>query len=269
LRLSIHRAKAVSQYLRSRGVNQAQLKPVGIGETLPIASNETAAGRLKNRRIELLTLPDLDADQFAVELPALQAIVKKPLVLGKLPKSSSLVVGHPREINNPNKEELVPNSVKPQSNVHSKKVVTSSKKIDKEPAIMAAEVVPLPVPGYYAGLDIAGIIEGVEFEPGSDVLTDSGGAALEHIAKVLLEKPAVAIAVMAHTDDLGDELDNEKLTLQQAEAVIEYLVAVGIERERLKAEGYGELLPIVQNLTDEDRARNRRIEVRILPSRRK
>jgi outer membrane protein OmpA-like peptidoglycan-associated protein len=268
-RLSSHRAKVVSQYLRSRGVNQTQLLSVGMGEAVPIASNDTDAGRLKNRRIELLTLPDLDADQFAVELPTLQAIVKKPLVVAKLSTSSSLASGRPIENDHLKKEELISNSANPQPTVQSEKIVASSEKIDKEPAMMAAEVVPLPVPGYYAGLNIAGIIKGVDFEPVSDVLTDSGRAALEPIARVLLDKPLVAIAVMAHTDDLNDELDNEKLTLQQAEAVIEYLVAAGIDRERLQAEGYGELLPLVQNLTDEDRARNRRIEIRILPSRTK
>jgi outer membrane protein OmpA-like peptidoglycan-associated protein len=115
-------------------------------------------------------------------------------------------------------------------------------------------------------LDIAGIIEGVEFESASDVLTDSGRMALEPIAKVLLDKPMVAIAVMAHPDDLGDELENENLTGQRAEAIIEYLVAAGVERQRLQAEGYGEQLPLAQNLTEEDRARNRRVEIRILPS---
>lgn len=269
MRLSSHRAKVVSQYLRSRGVSQTQLLSVGMGETLPIAPNNTAAGRLKNRRIELLTLPDLDADEFAVELPTHQTIAEKPLVVKKLSKSISMAFGHPREDNYSKKDKLKGNSVKTESTVHSQKIVTSSKKIVKEPAMMAAEVVPLPVPGYYAGLDIAGIIEGVNFEPESDLLTDSGKAALEPIANILLDKPLVAIAVMAHTDDSGDELDNEKLTLQQAEAVIEYLVAEGIKRERLQAEGYGELLPLVQNLTDEDRARNRRIEIRILPSRTK
>ncbi|MFT6875557.1 MAG: outer membrane protein OmpA-like peptidoglycan-associated protein [Granulosicoccus sp.] len=266
--LSSRRATVVSEYLRSRGVSQRQLKTIGMGDALPIAKNDTAAGRMKNRRIELLTLPDLDADQFAVELPTLKPVVKKQSQV--FTQNTS----HPREGSQRNisksdhssTEELVRSPSKSQSTLSPGKVLSSAVKSVEEPTLLAAEVVPLPVPGYFPGLEIAGIIEGVGFEPESDVLTDMSGGALERIAKVLLDNVTVAIAVMAHTDDSGEELENDNLTVLRAEAIIDYLVGAGIERQRLQAEGYGELLPLVQNVTEADRARNRRVEIRILPS---
>lgn len=268
LLLSSRRASVVSEYLRSRGVQQRQLKTTGVGDTQPIESNSTAAGRLKNRRIELLTLPDLDAGQFAVELPTIMPIVKKRL------QAITHNIGHPRESDHsdtPKSEHSNTKVLARTSNIAKrtsppKAANSSPEKPDREPALLSAEVVPLPVPGYYPGLDIAGIVEGVEFEIDSDALTDSGGAALEPIVKILLDNPKVAIAVMVHTDNLGDELENENLTVQRADAVLAYLIAAGIERERLQAEGYGELLPLAQNMTESDRARNRRVEIRILPS---
>jgi len=69
---------------------------------------------------------------------------------------------------------------------------------------------------------------------------------------------------MAHTDDVGEESFNQKLSMERAETVIRFFEQSGIDGRRLKPEGYGELLPLVQNMTDEDRERNRRIEFRVL-----
>ena len=284
LALSSRRAVAVSHYLRSRGVNQNQLQATGMGEAHPIAANSTAAGRLKNLRIELVTLPDLDADQLVLALPASTPAVNiQPIVNKQASKQASSQfseqvseqvsaqlgnenIGHPRERDGVEPKPLPVRLVKSPSKLPAVKSVSSQKQVAKEPLLLSAKVSPLPVPGYAPGLDIAGTVDGVEFEPKSFVLTEEGRIALEPIVRQLQSKPKVAIAVMAHTDESGDELENEQLTVKQAEAVIEYLVAEGIERARLQAEGYGALLPLVQNVTEEDRARNRRIEIRILPA---
>ena len=54
------------------------------------------------------------------------------------------------------------------------------------------------------------------------------------------------------------------LSRSRAESVVNYLQQQGVAAERMLAEGYGELLPLVQNVTEADRATNRRIEIRIL-----
>jgi outer membrane protein OmpA-like peptidoglycan-associated protein len=273
--LSSRRAKAVAQYFRSRGVSQAQLHAVGVGEAVPIASNKTHAGRMKNRRVELLTLPDLDAqrlsaelltlpdlemEQLSVELPTIEAVVVKRLV------ASNRFVGHPRENNRTINNDLSGAEVKLEPTLQSKEIVSSASKANQEPAMLAAKIIELPVPGHHSGTEISGIVDGVVFESGSFELSDTSSAALEPLKKVLLEEPTIAIAVMAHSDDAGSDLDNEKLTMLQANSIIEFLTKGGVNSQRMQAEGYGGQLPLVQNVTDEDRARNRRIEIRILPS---
>ena len=71
---------------------------------------------------------------------------------------------------------------------------------------------------------------------------------------------------MAHTDNQGSVDDNKQLSERRAQSVVDYLVSQGVGADRLKPEGYGELLPLVQNVTSADRERNRRIEVRVLQS---
>lgn len=272
--LSENRAIVVSQFLRSRGVNQNQLQTIGMGEALPIADNDTAAGRIRNRRVELVTLPDLDAAQFIVDEPTLRAAkkVSRPLLGTSITKAviqtplSQRLIGHPREKGYLAPEKLAIRTVKSQQTSRTQDMGKLAADSGAEPALLSAEVVPLPVPGFYPGLDIGGVIEGVEFKAKTSVLTEQGMTALEPIAKALRENPTVAIAVMAHTDNEGGDLENEKLTVQRADAVIAWLVGTGISRDRLQGEGYGERLPLIQNLTDEDRSRNRRVEIRVLPS---
>ena len=69
---------------------------------------------------------------------------------------------------------------------------------------------------------------------------------------------------MAHTDNQGNVDDNKALSEQRAESVVAHLISRGVDADRLKPEGYGEILPLVQNLTQADRERNRRIEIRVL-----
>ena len=112
---------------------------------------------------------------------------------------------------------------------------------------------------------MSGVINGVEFESGTAELSEQGKAALQPILIKLLANPDVSIAIMSHTDDVGDERENVSLSLKRSGAVLSFLVVGGVDPNRLQAEGYGESLPLVQNVTEEDRARNRRVEIRVLP----
>jgi K(+)-stimulated pyrophosphate-energized sodium pump len=66
-----------------------------------------------------------------------------------------------------------------------------------------------------------------------------------------------------HTDDTGDKASNKALSLARATTVMAALVRNGIDKSRLSAEGYGEASPIADNATEQGRARNRRISMRI------
>lgn len=270
---SVRRAEAVVLYLQSRGVNPLQLQAKGMGELFPIATNDTADGRLKNRRVQLLTLPDRDAQNSNTDVVAevTSATVESDEVITPTVKAvAEISVGHPRDqlekLASPEKEpELQSAELKVESNSAVTVEQTSSQQIAKKQGPLKLKVTPLPVPGYVPGLNLSGVIQGVEFQSGTAELSDEGRAALQPVLVKLLANPEVSIAIMSHTDDVGDEAENVNLSLKRSGAVLSFLAQGGVEPSRLQAEGYGESLPLVQNVTAEDRARNRRVEIRVLP----
>jgi OOP family OmpA-OmpF porin len=74
----------------------------------------------------------------------------------------------------------------------------------------------------------------------------------------------VKIEISAHTDSKGADEYNFELSQKRAENVVSYLISKGIDRSRLTAKGYGETVPVSDNETEEGRAENRRVEMRII-----
>jgi OmpA-OmpF porin, OOP family len=88
---------------------------------------------------------------------------------------------------------------------------------------------------------------------------------LTEIADVIMRNPELLqVEVQGHTDDVGTPDHNLDLSQRRADAVKEWLVQAGVERDRLVAKGYGMDKPIVPNLTTQNRAKNRRVEFLIL-----
>ncbi len=248
LSLSSRRAEAVVQYLQSRGIHELQLRARGLGESQPRDSNRDEDGRKRNRRVDVVTLANLDDAAIRTGTRTIdeQAIAAAVDVI-QTPKHSSASV------------EPSIAAAKPAA-----KKATGVSEVVVFPALKGLPVEPLPKPGLVPGLTITGVIENVSFDTGSANLTDAAEAALVRVEQELKANPTVRIAVMAHTDDQGDAEDNKQLSVQRAESVVSHLVSRGIDRTRLEAEGYGELLPLVQNVTADDRTRNRRVEIRVI-----
>ncbi len=106
----------------------------------------------------------------------------------------------------------------------------------------------------------------VLFPRRSAELTDQGN---EVLAKQLQEardmlSRAAYIEVIGHTDSVGDDAYNQKLSEQRAESVRDYLVGAGIDASKMVTVGAGESMPIASNKTEEGRAENRRVEVMVL-----
>ena len=96
-----------------------------------------------------------------------------------------------------------------------------------------------------------------QIQPQSEPLVDA-------IAKVLTDHPEIQlVSIEGHTDDRGKAAHNKKLSEARAKSVLEALVARGIAKDRLKSVGFGLTQPIVPNDSDENRAKNRRVELRI------
>ncbi len=102
-------------------------------------------------------------------------------------------------------------------------------------------------------------LDPITFESGSSVITADGEAVLDRAVTFLLAN-RVPVTVVGHTDASGDDADNQKLSEDRAQAVVNYLVDQGVDGSLLSAEGKGEAEPIADNETPEGRATNRRIE---------
>jgi outer membrane protein OmpA-like peptidoglycan-associated protein/Mg-chelatase subunit ChlD len=101
----------------------------------------------------------------------------------------------------------------------------------------------------------------VEFETGKAVIRGEESTKLiAQVAESMKNAPTIAIEVRGHTDNRGNEELNKHLSEQRANAVISMLVSMGIEKSRLTAKGFGSTQPLVDNSTEENRARNRRTE---------
>jgi len=106
------------------------------------------------------------------------------------------------------------------------------------------------------------ILDDVNFEHDSARLTPAAGATLDRAAASLRAEPGVRFEIAGHTDDVGADAYNDRLSQARANAVLRFLVGRGIEAARMSAHGYGERQPIDSNQTSEGRARNRRVEFR-------
>jgi OOP family OmpA-OmpF porin len=108
------------------------------------------------------------------------------------------------------------------------------------------------------------ILEGVNFAFDSAAIAPESEAILDKAVEALKNAPTVHVRVEGHTDSIGSEQYNLKLSQRRAEAVVNYLVGQGIEASRLEPVGYGESEPVASNATKEGRYRNRRVELEVI-----
>ncbi len=107
------------------------------------------------------------------------------------------------------------------------------------------------------------------FDFDKSVLKAEGKAKLDDlVAKIKAINLEVIIAV-GHTDSVGTDAYNQKLSVRRADAVKAYLVTKGIEKNRVYTEGKGETQPVADNKTTEGRSKNRRVEIEVVGTRAK
>jgi outer membrane protein OmpA-like peptidoglycan-associated protein len=107
-------------------------------------------------------------------------------------------------------------------------------------------------------------LNNINFEFNSADLIESSYEELNRLIQLMKDNPDIKVEILAHTDDLGTDEYNIKLSDKRAHSVLQYLVYKGIPEERLISNGYGETIPLVPNTSDENRALNRRVEMKII-----
>ena len=106
----------------------------------------------------------------------------------------------------------------------------------------------------------------VLFETGSHVLKEEGIAAIRDLAMQMKDLKKGTITVEGHTDDVGDSQSNQELSQRRAASVAAEIKKIITSNEfTWKEKGYGESQPLVPNISDENRAKNRRVEILVTP----
>ncbi len=105
----------------------------------------------------------------------------------------------------------------------------------------------------------------IVFDVASAELLPKNARLLELLAKLLTENNQIKrVQVEGHTDATGDEAFNQQLSLDRAQTVVKALIARGVKSDRLSTKGMGRSQPLGTNDSEEGRARNRRVEFRVL-----
>ncbi|MDR0737710.1 MAG: OmpA family protein [Prevotellaceae bacterium] len=108
------------------------------------------------------------------------------------------------------------------------------------------------------------VFNNITFETNSAELNAESFAELNRLVKFMNDNPAIRIEIAAHTDDVGSNEHNLRLSNKRAASVVNFLTENAISKERLQTKGYGESQPVVPNDSAENRAKNRRVEIRII-----
>jgi len=132
------------------------------------------------------------------------------------------------------------------------------------PAPVAA---PAPAPVVVAAPAKVTYAADAFFDFDKAVLKPEGKAKLDDLVGKVKGISLEVIIAVGHTDSIGKEGYNQKLSVARSEAVKAYLVSKGIEKNRVYTEGKGEKSPVADNKTSEGRAKNRRVEIEVVGTR--
>lgn len=128
----------------------------------------------------------------------------------------------------------------------------------------AAAPPPPPPPPPPAPVPQDVVLEGVNFETNSAVLTADSKPVLDQVAQGLREHSGMRVEVQGHTDSTGTPAYNLKLSERRANAVRDYLISQGVAATQLSAKGYGQTQPVASNATAAGRASNRRVVMHVI-----
>lgn len=104
----------------------------------------------------------------------------------------------------------------------------------------------------------------INFKTGKAVILPDSFSVLDDVATALRDYPHLRVEIGGHTDNVGDDAGNQRLSKSRADSVFEYLLAKGIAAPRMMTIGYGETRPVDTNMTEPGKLANRRVEFNIV-----
>ncbi|TAG33794.1 MAG: OmpA family protein [Polaromonas sp.] len=137
------------------------------------------------------------------------------------------------------------------------------------PAAVAPKPTPAPAPAVVAPPAATKVTYAADafFDFNKSVVKPEGKAKLDDLIGKIKDINLEVIIAVGHTDAVGGDAYNQKLSVNRSEAVKAYLVSKGIEKNRVYTEGKGEKQPVADNKTAEGRAKNRRVEIEVVGTR--
>ena len=101
----------------------------------------------------------------------------------------------------------------------------------------------------------------INFETGKSDIKPESQKIIDQIVEMLKSNPTLKISIEGHTDNVGNSQSNQTLSENRAKAVMNAIIAKRIDKSRLSTKGWGQTKPIVDNSSDDGRAKNRRVEI--------
>jgi outer membrane protein OmpA-like peptidoglycan-associated protein len=142
-------------------------------------------------------------------------------------------------------------TIKKEGYVYESKYISKADSVFKAPAKVDVEIQPIELNKSYR-------INDIYFAFNSSDLPPESKAVLEQMIEFLNFNNTLSIQIQGHTDNIGNDADNLRLSENRARSVYDYLIAREISPERLSYKGYGETDPVAANDSEEGRAMNRR-----------
>ena len=139
-----------------------------------------------------------------------------------------------------------------------------------EAVVPPAPAAPAPAPAVVAAPAVSSKVTYAAdafFDFDKSVIKPEGKAKLDDLADKVKAINLEVIIAVGHTDSVGSDAYNQKLSMRRSQAVKAYLVSKGIDKTRIYTEGKGEKQPVADNKTKDGRAKNRRVEIEVVGSR--
>ncbi len=142
-------------------------------------------------------------------------------------------------------------TVKKEGYVYETRYISLADSTYRMPTHLDLEIQPIELNKSYR-------INDIYFDFNSFELTEKSKAVLDLLIEFLTQNASIFIEIQGHTDNIGNDADNMKLSSNRAKSVYDYLIDNHIDAKRLTYKGYGKTLPVASNDTEEGRAKNRR-----------